>query len=200
MVPFNGTWKDHKAPKPHVSPNHSSVMIHAKQLGHKLDEAEQMGMAERYDPTCHGSKQDFACNVIGARVKPSGAMPSGAIKMLVDPRLPGITEAMIELLPCTLPTVKHIFQLVKPTSVLGIHCTSSVKARRYLMGYQLPITKWPHQSGAPVGAAPPTRSQLRHQRRTQTPVQNSHNGCHQPTLDPLLANVCQASPFRLAMC
>ena len=66
--------------------------------------------------------------------------------------------------------------------------------------YQLPITKWPHQSGAPVGAAPPTRSQLRLQRRTQTPVQNSHNGCHQPTLDPLLANVCQASPFRLAMC
>ena len=52
--------------------------------------------------------------------------------------------------------------------------------------YQLPITKWPHQSGAPVGAAPPTRSQLRLQRRTQTPVQNSHNGCHQPTLDPLL--------------
>ena len=66
--------------------------------------------------------------------------------------------------------------------------------------YQLPITKWPHQSGAPVGAAPPTKSQLRLQRRTQTPVQNSHNGCHQPTLDPLLANVCQASPFRLAMC
>jgi hypothetical protein len=25
--------------------------------------------------------------------------------------------------------------------------------------YQLPITKWPHQSEAPVGAAPPTRSQ-----------------------------------------
>ena len=65
---------------------------------------------------------------------------------------------------------------------------------------KIPITKWPHQSGAPVGAAPPTRSQLRLQRRTQTPVQNSHNGCHQPTLDPLLANVCQASPFRLAMC
>jgi hypothetical protein len=27
--------------------------------------------------------------------------------------------------------------------------------------YQLPITKWPHQSEAPGGAAPPTRSQLR---------------------------------------
>jgi hypothetical protein len=33
-------------------------------------------------------------------------------------------------------------------------------------GYQLPITKWPHQSEAPVGAAPPTRSQLRLQRQT----------------------------------
>ena len=28
---------------------------------------------------------------------------------------------------------------------------------------------------------------------------SSNNGCHQPTLNPLLANVCQASPFRLAM-
>ena len=37
--------------------------------------------------------------------------------------------------------------------------------------YQLPITKWPRQSGAPVGAAPPTRSQLRLQRHTQFPVQ-----------------------------
>ena len=38
--------------------------------------------------------------------------------------------------------------------------------------HQLPITKWPRQSGAPVGAAPPTRSQLRLQRHTQVPVQN----------------------------
>ena len=35
----------------------------------------------------------------------------------------------------------------------------------------LPITKWPCQSRAPVGAAPPTRSQLRLQRHTQVPVQ-----------------------------
>ena len=33
--------------------------------------------------------------------------------------------------------------------------------------YQLPITRWPCQSRAPVGAAPPTRSQLRLQRQTQ---------------------------------
>jgi hypothetical protein len=36
----------------------------------------------------------------------------------------------------------------------------------YHTNYQLPITKWPHQSEAPVGAAPPTRSQLRLQRQT----------------------------------
>ena len=40
-----------------------------------------------------------------------------------------------------------------------------------ITNYQLPITKWPRQSGAPVGAAPPTRSQLRLQRHTQFPVQ-----------------------------
>jgi len=50
----------------------------------------------------------------------------------------------------------------------------------YKVRYQLPITKWPRQSGAPVGAAPPTRSQLRLQRHTQVPVQDSHNGYHQP--------------------
>ena len=38
--------------------------------------------------------------------------------------------------------------------------------------YQLPITKWPRQSGAPVGAAPPSRSQIRLQRHTQVPVQD----------------------------
>jgi hypothetical protein len=32
--------------------------------------------------------------------------------------------------------------------------------------HQLPITKWPHQSEAPVGEAPPTRSQLRLQRQS----------------------------------
>ena len=36
----------------------------------------------------------------------------------------------------------------------------------------LTITKWPCQSGAPVGAAPPTRSQLRLQRHTQFPLQD----------------------------
>ena len=59
------------------------------------------------------------------------------------------------------------------------------------------ITKWPRQSGVSVGAAPPTSSQLRLQRHTQVPAQDSHNGCQQPTLDPLQAHVpvCQASPF-----
>ena len=33
---------------------------------------------------------------------------------------------------------------------------------------QVPITKWPHQSGAPVGAAPPTRSQYEKQRSSSS--------------------------------
>ena len=41
------------------------------------------------------------------------------------------------------------------------HCSDS----------QLPITRWPRQSGVPVGVAPPTRSQLGLQRHTQVPVQ-----------------------------
>ena len=71
----------------------------------------------------------------------------------------------------------HVAGAARPES-----CAVTISLNIYIAG--LPITKWPHQSGAPVGAAPPTRSQLRLQRRTQTPVQNSHNGCHQPTLDP----------------
>lgn len=143
MAPIMWTWKDNKAPPPSVLPNHRSAMIHAGQLGKQLDEAELMGMVERYNPIVHGTKQDFACNVIplGARAK-----PSGAIRMLVDPSLPGINEAMVEL-PCTLPTVEQIFRLVKPTSVLGkrdllngfFHCTLSTHASRF-MGYTHPVT------------------------------------------------------------
>ena len=59
--------------------------------------------------------------------------------------------------------------------------------------YQLP--HGPVKAGRRSGAAPPTRSQLRLQRHTQAPFKNPHNG-HQPTPDPLLANVCRASPFR----
>lgn len=143
MAPIMWTWKDNRAPAPSILPNHRSAMIHAKQLGKQLDDAELMGMVERYNPATHRSKQDFACNVIplGARVK-----PSGSIRMLVDPSLPGINDAMVEL-PCTLPTVEQIFRLVKPSSVLGkrdllngfFHCTLSSQARRY-MGYTHPVT------------------------------------------------------------
>ena len=43
--------------------------------------------------------------------------------------------------------------------------------------YQLPMAP---QSRAPVGAAPPTRSQLRLQRHTQIPVQNSQIAATSP--------------------
>ena len=74
------------------------------------------------------------------------------------------------------------------TGVTTARCPDN-RTARCPDNYQLPITKWPRQSGAPVGAAPPTRSQLRLQRHTQVPVQNSHNGCQQPTLNPVLAKL-----------
>ena len=143
LAPIKWIWKDHQPPKPSVLPNHKSATLHATLLGQQLDDAERMGMVESYDPKKHGSRSAFACNVIplGARVK-----PSGSIRMLVDPSLPGINEAMMEL-PCTLPTVEQIFKLVKPTSVLGkrdlqngfFHVTLDPDARRY-MGYTHPVT------------------------------------------------------------
>ena len=84
------------------------------------------------------------------------------------------------------------------TGLATIH-SAGVCVACVCLNYQLSITRWPCQSRAPVGAAPPTRSQLRLQRHTQVPVQAQTIGCHQPTLNPLLANVCQASQFRLAM-
>lgn len=142
LAPIKWLWKEEKPPRPSVLPNHKSAIIHAAQLGQQLDEAELMGMVERYDSARHGSRAAFACNVLplGARVK-----PSGAIRMLVDPSLPGVNEAMVEL-PCTLPTTEQIFKLVKPTSVLGkrdllngfFHVTLDPDARRF-MGYTHPV-------------------------------------------------------------
>jgi hypothetical protein len=51
-------------------------------------------------------------------------------------------------------------------------------------GSTIPITKRPHQSEAPVGAAPPTRSQLRLQWHALELMSQTQNGCHQPTLTP----------------
>jgi hypothetical protein len=144
MGPIKWIWKDHKPPKPSALPNHKSAMQHAEKLGKQLDEAERMGMVEAHNPRTHGSDQTaFASNVLplGARVK-----PSGSIRMLVDPSLPGVNDAMMDL-PCTLPTTEQIFKLVKPTSVLGkrdlvngfFHITLEPDARRY-MGYRHPVT------------------------------------------------------------
>lgn len=143
MGPVHWVWKNLKAPAPSFSPNHKSAVMHADQLGQQLDEAASMGMIEAYDPAIHGSRSAFACNVLplGARVK-----PNGSIRMLVDPSLPGVNDAMVEL-PCTLPSVEQIFKLVKPTSVLGkrdllngfFHVTLSPEARRH-MGFTHPVS------------------------------------------------------------
>lgn len=133
----------HGPPPPSDMPNHRSALEHASQLGAQLDEAARLGMVEYYDPAVHGSVKDFAHNIIplGARVK-----PSGSIRMLVDPALPGINSHM-QTLPCTLPTIEEIFKHVKPHSVLGkrdltngfFHCVLTPEARRY-MAYRHPVT------------------------------------------------------------
>lgn len=130
-------------PPPCDMPNHKSALHHAAQLGAQLDEAARLNMVEYYDPTKHGSEADFAHNIIplGARVK-----PSGSIRMLVDPALPGINSHM-QTLPCSLPTIEEIFKHVKPNSFLGkrdltngfFHCVLTPEARRY-MAYRHPVT------------------------------------------------------------
>jgi hypothetical protein len=56
--------------------------------------------------------------------------------------------------------MSHTVHMVGPSPVEQLENSSRFS------NYQLPITKWPHQSEAPVGAAPPTRSQLRLQRQS----------------------------------
>ena len=64
--------------------------------------------------------------------------------------------------------------------------------------YQLP--DGPVKAGRRWGQRHPQGANLgSNGRLKQVPVQAQTIGCHQPTLNPLLANVCQASPFRLAM-
>ena len=60
--------------------------------------------------------------------------------------------------------------------------------------YHLPNA--PVKAGRRWGQRHPQGANFGSQRNTQFPVQDSHNGCHQPTLGPLLANVCQASPLQ----
>lgn len=130
-------------PSPCSFRNHNSAMEHAAQLGAQLDEAAMLGMIEYHDTHLHGSEREFAHCIIplGARVK-----PSGSIRMLVDPALPGI-NAHMQTLPCTLPTVAEIFKHVKPHSVLGkrdltngfFHCVLTPEARKY-MAFRHPVT------------------------------------------------------------
>lgn len=124
-------------------PNHPSARQHAVILGQQLDEAEKMGMVEYYDPTLHGSMENFVQNIL-----PLAALEKapGKVRMLVDPSLPGVNKCMSHL-PCPLITVEEIFQHVKPTSVLGkrdlsngfFHITLKPSARRH-MGFTHPVT------------------------------------------------------------
>jgi hypothetical protein len=138
-------WDDELGPPPASDmPNHKSALEHAVKLGLQLDEAAEMGMIEYHDPQVHGPQEQFAHNIIplGARMK-----PSGAVRMLVDPSLPGI-NAHMRPLPCKLPTAEEIFKRVKPHSVLGkrdllngfFHLVLTPEARRY-MAFRHPVTQ-----------------------------------------------------------
>jgi len=137
-------WDEELGPPPASDlPNHKSAIEHAAKLGAQLDEAAAMGMIEYYDPQLHGPREDFAHNILplGARMK-----PSGSVRMLVDPSLPGVNAHMLTL-PCNLPSAEDIFKRVKPHSVLGkrdllngfFHLVLAPEARRY-MAFKHPVT------------------------------------------------------------
>ena len=90
-------------------------------------------------------------------------------------------------------------QLHPPTILWSLHTMNLLSKafhKAVALTSVLDISITNHQ----MAGAPPTRGQLRLQGHTQVPVQDSHSDCHQPTLDPLLADECQANIFRLAMC
>lgn len=137
-------WDEELGPPPASDlPNHKSTIEHAAKLGAQLDEAAAMGMIEYYDPQLHGPQEQFAHNILplGARMK-----PSGAVRMLVDPSLPGVNAHMLTL-PCHLPSAEDIFKRVKPHSVLGkrdllngfFHLVLAPDARRH-MAFKHPVT------------------------------------------------------------
>jgi hypothetical protein len=76
-------------------------------------------------------------------------------------------------------------------------CCVGLLRGKVLITITITITKWPHQSEAPVGAAPPTRSQLRLQRQTQTHAKLNMAATSPPL--SLASHVYQASPFRPAL-
>lgn len=143
MQPISWSWGPSGRPRNSFHANHASAIKHAAVLGKQLDEAAAMGMVEYFDPSIHGSQDDFVTNVL-----PLAAIEKapGKVRMLVDPTLPGVNECMAPL-PCPLITVEEIFQHVSSTSVLGkrdlingfFHITLDPTARAH-MGFTHPVT------------------------------------------------------------
>jgi hypothetical protein len=140
MAPVDWVWLN-GMPARTSHPNHKSAQDCAAQLGEQLDSCETMGMIE-YCPEDMDPAQ-FVHNVLplGARVK-----SNGSVRMLVDPSLPGVNQAMADL-PCDLPCVEDIFKTVEKGDCLGkrdlensfFHCVLSETARRH-MGFRHPVT------------------------------------------------------------
>lgn len=135
------TWIKDQPPARSDHPNHKSAQQHAQLLGKQLDECVSMGMVELCPPGM--AAEQFAHNILplGARVK-----PSGAVRMLVDPSLPGVNQAMASL-PCELPSVESIFAEVQPGEVLGkrdllngfFHLVLAPEARKH-MAFRHPVS------------------------------------------------------------
>ena len=128
-------------PPPSDHPNHKSAQEHAEQLGQQLDDCAAQGMIEWIPEGM--PVREFVTNILplGARVK-----PNGSVRMLVDPSLPGVNDAMADM-PCPLPTVESIFSQLRPGMVLGrrdlkngfYHGICSPAARKH-MGFRHPVT------------------------------------------------------------
>lgn len=137
------TWKT-GPPLPSAHPNHQSALSVAEVLGKQLDQCLVDGMTEEWNPMDSPDQSLFANNILplGARVK-----GEGKVRMLVDPTLPGVNEAMADM-ECPLPSVEEIFEQVKPGSFLAkrdltngfFHCVLNKEARRY-MGFRHPVSR-----------------------------------------------------------
>ena len=122
-------------------PNHKSCTKVSTAIGLQLDACYDMGMIE-YKPS-DMKLEDFANQIlpIGARIK-----PNGKIRMLVDPSLPGVNQAMAQL-PLKLTSAEEIFKGLKPNSFLAkrdldngfYHVTLTPQARK-AMGFRHPVT------------------------------------------------------------
>jgi hypothetical protein len=135
-------WAWQQAPPPPTDhANHASALAHRTKLGEQLDEAARMGMLE-------GCPEGIEIHTFVSNVLPLAAVvkSTGKVRMIVDPTLGGINDAMATL-PCMLTSVEDIFRRTSHRRVLAkrdllngfFHLVLSTQARTY-MGVRHPVT------------------------------------------------------------